>query len=111
MSDCLFCKIVAGEIPADIVYENDQLIAFKDINPKAPVHLLIVPRKHYPTLNDIPDEEMDIIAEIHKAVKVLAKKFGVAESGYRTLVNTNKEGGQVIYHVHYHLIGGRQLRA
>ncbi|MBN2333215.1 MAG: histidine triad nucleotide-binding protein [Deltaproteobacteria bacterium] len=110
MSDCLFCNIIARTIPADIVYENEHLLAFKDINPKAPIHLLIVPKKHYPTLNDIPDEEMEIVGEVHKAVKMLARQFDVAESGYRTLVNTNKEGGQVVFHVHYHLIGGRQLR-
>jgi histidine triad (HIT) family protein len=110
MSDCLFCKIAAHEVPAEIVYENDAIIAFKDINPKAPVHLLIVPKRHYATLNDIPDEEMEIIAEIHRVVKRLAREFGVADSGYRTLVNTNADGGQVIYHVHYHLIGGRRLR-
>ena len=109
MSDCLFCKIIARDIPAEIIYENDQVLAFKDINPKAPVHLLIVPKKHYNTLNDIPDDEMDIIAEVHRAVKHLAAEYGVAESGYRTLVNTNKEGGRVVFHVHYHLIGGRQL--
>jgi histidine triad (HIT) family protein len=110
MSDCLFCKIAAHEAPAEIVYENDTVIAFKDINPKAPVHLLIVPKRHYATLNDIPDEEMGIIAEIHRVVKRLAREFGIADSGYRTLVNTNADGGQVIYHVHYHLIGGRRLR-
>ncbi|MBN2232649.1 MAG: histidine triad nucleotide-binding protein [Deltaproteobacteria bacterium] len=111
MTDCLFCKIAAHEIPAEIVFENDRVLAFKDINPKAPVHLLIVPKKHYATLNDIPDDEMEIIAEIHRVVKHLAREFGVADRGYRTLVNTNAEGGQVIFHVHYHLIGGRQLRA
>ena len=111
MENCLFCKIIRGEIPSEKVYEDDKVYAFKDINPKAPVHLLIVPKKHYPTLNDLPDKEMEIIAHIHKVVKKLAAEFGVAESGYRTLINTNAEGGQVVYHVHYHLIGGRQLRA
>ena len=111
MSDCLFCKIIRGEIPSDKVYEDETIYAFKDINPKAPVHLLIIPKKHYPTLNELPDEEMEIIAKIHCVIKKLAADFGVAESGYRVLANTNKEGGQVVYHVHYHLIGGRQLRA
>lgn len=111
MKDCLFCKIIKGEIPSDKVYEDDNLYAFKDINPKAPVHLLIIPKKHYATLNDLPDSEMGIIAEIHCAIKKLAAEFGVAESGYRVLANVNKEGGQVVYHLHYHLIGGRQLRA
>ncbi len=109
MSDCLFCKIIAREIPAEIIYENDHILAFKDINPKAPVHLLIVPKKHYDTLNDIPDNEMEIIVDIHRTLKYLASKHGVAESGYRTIVNTNKEAGQEVFHLHYHLIGGCQL--
>ncbi|MCD6534087.1 MAG: histidine triad nucleotide-binding protein [Deltaproteobacteria bacterium] len=111
MKECLFCKIIKGEIPCDKVYEDETVYAFKDINPKAPVHLLVIPKKHYPTLNDLPDEEMEIIAHIHCVMKKLALEFGVAESGYRVLANINKEGGQVVYHVHYHLIGGRQLRA
>ncbi len=110
MEECLFCKIIRGEIPSDKVYEDELCYAFKDINPKAPVHLLIIPKKHYPTLNDLPDEEMDIIGHIHKVIKQLAARFEVAESGYRVLINTNKEGGQVVFHLHYHLIGGRQLR-
>jgi len=110
MQDCLFCKISKGDLPSDKVYEDDNLYAFKDINPKAPVHLLIIPKKHYATLNDLPDQEMGIIAEIHCLIKKLALEFGVAESGYRVLANINKEGGQVVYHVHYHLIGGRQLK-
>ncbi|MCD6291921.1 MAG: histidine triad nucleotide-binding protein [Deltaproteobacteria bacterium] len=111
MKDCLFCKIIKGEIPSDKVYEDETVYAFKDINPKAPVHLLIIPKKHYPTLNDLPDDEMEIIAHIHCVMKKLAVEFGVAESGYRVLANINKDGGQVVYHVHYHLIGGRPLRA
>ncbi|MBN2706839.1 MAG: histidine triad nucleotide-binding protein [Deltaproteobacteria bacterium] len=110
MEDCLFCKIVKGIIPADKVYEDENLLAFKDINPKAPVHLLIIPKKHYATINDIPDDEMGIIADLHRVIKKLALTFEVAKSGYRILANVNREGGQVVYHVHYHLIGGRQLR-
>lgn len=111
MNDCLFCKIIKGEIPSDKVYEDDKIFALKDINPKAPVHLLVIPKKHYPTLNAIPDNEMDIVADIHRVIKKLAVEHGVSESGYRTLINTNAEGGQVVFHVHYHLIGGRQLHA
>ncbi|MBN2809217.1 MAG: histidine triad nucleotide-binding protein [Deltaproteobacteria bacterium] len=110
MQECLFCRIIKGEIPSEKVYEDENLYAFKDINPKAPVHLLIIPKKHYATLNDLPDAEMGVIAEIHCVIKKLAAEFGVAESGYRVLANVNKDGGQVVYHVHYHLIGGRQLR-
>jgi histidine triad (HIT) family protein len=110
MEECLFCKIIRGEIPSDKVYEDELCYAFKDINPKAPVHLLIIPKRHYPTLNDLPDGEMEIVGHIHRVIKKLALEFGVAESGYRVLLNTNKEGGQVVFHLHYHLIGGRQLR-
>ena len=110
MEECLFCKILRGEIPSDKVYEDELVYAFKDINPKAPVHLLIIPKKHYSNLNDLPDDEMEIVAHIHKVIKKLAIKFGVAESGYRVQINTNREGGQVVFHLHYHLIGGRQLK-
>ena len=109
MNDCLFCKIINGEIPSDKVYEDETIYAFKDVNPKAPVHLLIIPKKHYATLNGLPDAEMGIIADIHCVIKKLALEFNVAASGYRVLANVNKEGGQVVFHVHYHLIGGRQL--
>ena len=112
MSECIFCKIINKEIPADIVYEDDDLIAFKDINPKAPVHILIVPKKHIPTFNDISDDDLSngLYNKIVKAVQKIAKDFNVADSGYRVLVNVNKEGGQVIYHLHVHLLGGKLFR-
>lgn len=107
--NCLFCKIVAGEIESDKVYEDKEIIAFKDINPKGPVHILLSPKKHYATLNDIPENELPVIAKIFQAVQKIAKEQGVAESGYRTLVNTNKDSGQVVFHIHWHLIGGKKL--
>ena len=108
MADCIFCKIINKEIPSDIVYEDEDVIAFKDINPKAPVHILVVPKKHIPTLNDLDDPEL--LAKIVDTCKKIAKDFNVADSGYRVLVNVNKEGGQVIYHVHFHVLGGKLFR-
>ena len=108
MADCIFCKIINKEIPSEIVYEDEDVIAFKDINPKAPVHILVVPKKHIPTLNDLDDPEL--LAKIVDTCKKIAKDFNVADSGYRVLVNVNKEGGQVIYHVHFHVLGGKLFR-
>ena len=110
MNDCIFCKIINKEIPSEIVYENEYVIAFKDINPKAPVHILIVPKKHIPTFNDITKDDFPIYNKIIEAVQKIAKDFNVAESGYRVLVNVNKEGGQVIYHLHVHLLGGKLFK-
>ena len=108
MADCIFCKIINKEIPSEIVYEDEDVIAFKDINPKAPVHILVVPKKHIPTLNDLDDPEL--LAKIVDTCKKIARDFNVADSGYRVLVNVNKEGGQVIYHVHFHVLGGKLFR-
>ncbi len=107
MADCLFCKMVKGDIKADIVFENEHLLAFKDINPQAPIHLLIIPKQHISTLNDLNDA--DLGGEILTAAADLAKEFGIAENGYRTLFNCNRDGGQAVYHLHLHLLGGRQL--
>ena len=108
MADCIFCKIINKEIPSEIVYEDENVIAFKDINPKAPVHILVVPKKHIPTLNDFDDP--DLMVKVMETCKKIAKDFNVAESGYSVLVNVNKEGGQVIYHVHFHVLGGRLFK-
>jgi len=108
MADCIFCKIINKEIPSEIVYEDEDVIAFKDINPKAPVHILVVPKKHIPTLNDLDDTELTV--KILNTCKKIAKDFNVADSGYRVLVNVNKEGGQVIFHVHFHVLGGRLFK-
>ena len=108
--DCVFCKIIAGEIPADIRYQDDELIAFSDINPLAPVHLLIVPRQHIPSLRELPDDtETDLIGRMVKVANHLAEENGIASSGYRLVINCGPEGGQAVLHLHLHLIGGRQL--
>ncbi len=109
MSDCLFCKIRDREIPAEIVFENEYVLAFNDINPQAPVHVLIIPKEHIPTANDISAANMDVIGEMHIAAAAIARKRGIAEDGYRTLINCNEDGGQVVFHLHMHLVGGRQL--
>lgn len=108
MSDCVFCKIVNGELPARTVYEDERVVAFWDANPAAPVHILIVPRRHIPTLNDVEDGD-PIVSHIADVAKKIAADQGVADRGYRFFINVNKEGGQVIYHLHAHVVAGRHL--
>ena len=105
----IFSKIINKEIPAEIVYEDDELLAFNDINPQAPVHILIIPKKEIKTLNDIQIEDKDILGKMILLAKDLAKKHKIDESGYRTVFNCNDDGGQTIFHIHLHLIGGRSL--
>lgn len=107
MSDCIFCKIVEGTIPSKKVYENERVYAFHDIAPSAPVHVLIIPKAHYASMNEVTN--FDDIAEVHKAAVQIAKDLGVAESGYRLINNCGSDGGQVVYHVHYHLLAGEKL--
>jgi histidine triad (HIT) family protein len=109
MVDSLFTKIIKREIPADIVYENDDVLAFKDISPKAPVHLLIVPKKQIETINDASDEDSELLGKIILAGKNIAKQFDIDKNGYRLIFNCNKYGGQTVFHIHCHLIGGKQL--
>lgn len=108
MSDCLFCKIVAGEIPGDMVYEDDKVVAFKDINPKAEVHLLVIPREHVASLNELTPEHDALMAHMMRVIPQLAKSQGLDE-GFRTIINTGKGGGQIIFHLHMHLMGGKDL--
>ena len=108
MSDCLFCKIVAGEIPGDRVYEDDKVIAFNDINPKAEVHLLVIPREHIASLNELTPEHDALMAHMMRVIPQLAKSQGLDE-GFRTIINTGKGGGQIIFHLHMHLMGGKDL--
>ena len=108
-SDCLFCKIVAGEIPADIVFETDKVIAFRDINPQAPTHVLIIPRKHIPTINDLQSGDADEIGHLFLAAKAIAVQEGIDDAGYRVAMNCNEAAGQTVFHLHLHLLGGRQL--
>jgi len=107
--DCLFCKIINQEIPAAIQYEDEDIIAFNDISPKAPVHLLILPKKHIATLNDVTEEDIDLVGKLVKKASDLAAKFDIDQSGYRTIFNCNADGGQEVYHIHLHLLGGKKL--
>lgn len=107
--DCIFCKIIRDELPSSRVYENEHVVAFHDIQPQARYHVLIIPKKHLPTLNDVQPDDMRYIAEIHTAAQQVAKSLGIDASGYRLVNNCNKEGGQVVYHLHYHVLGGEQL--
>ena len=107
--DCLFCKIINGEIPSQKVYEDEYVYAFNDISPTAPVHILIVPKKHISTINDIEDNDAELIGRIYLAAKKIAKEKGIAEDGYRVVTNCNGMAGQTVFHIHYHLIGGREL--
>jgi histidine triad (HIT) family protein len=107
--DCLFCKIVNRELPADIVFEDDELVAFNDISPQAPTHMLIIPKKHIATVNDLTDAEIDLPGKLILRAKAIASEKGIAETGYRLIMNCNEQGGQTVFHVHLHLLGGRQL--
>ena len=109
MNDCLFCKISNGEIPSDMVYESDSVLAFNDINPQAPTHVLIIPRKHIATLNDLESEHRELVGEMHMVAQQIASEHGHSESGYRTVFNCNDAAGQTIFHIHLHLLGGRNL--
>jgi histidine triad (HIT) family protein len=105
----LFEKIIAGDLPADIVYRDEQVVAFRDIRPQAPVHVLIVPVKPIPTANDIADEDKAIVGHMFTVARDLARQEGIAEDGYRLIINCNEHGGQEVYHLHLHLLGGRPL--
>ena len=107
--DCLFCKIISGEIPGAIVYQDDRLVAFKDINPQAPMHVLIVPRRHIASLNDLKVEDDGIVGEMVRRAAAIAAQHGHADRGYRTVFNTNAEAGQTVFHIHLHVLGGRRL--
>jgi Diadenosine tetraphosphate (Ap4A) hydrolase and other HIT family hydrolases len=109
MSECIFCKIAKGEIPAEVVYEDDQVLAFRDLNPQAPVHILVIPRRHIATLNDLDDGDAELMGRLHLAAKRIAADEGIAESGYRTVINCNAAAGQTVFHVHLHLLGGRPM--
>ncbi|MEJ6467448.1 histidine triad nucleotide-binding protein [Fusobacterium ulcerans] len=105
----IFTKIINREIPATIIYETDNVLAFKDINPAAPIHILVVPKKEIPTVNDITPEDREIIGEMYLAISKIAKDLGIAEEGYRVITNCNEYGGQEVFHLHFHLLGGKKL--
>lgn len=110
MADCLFCKITNGEIPSKKVYEDEKILAFHDVNPEAPVHVLIIPKEHISCANDINEDNSTIIAHIFEVVPELAVKLGIDKNGYRIVTNTLKDGGQSVPHLHFHLLGGRGLK-
>lgn len=105
--DCLFCKIVRREIPANLLYEGEDCVAFRDIDPKAPVHVLVIPRAHVPSLNEASDPSL--VGRLSLVAAEIARQEGIAETGYRTVVNTNRDAGQAVFHLHLHLLGGRSL--
>lgn len=107
--NCLFCNILNGDIPAEVVYESTSAIAFRDINPKAPTHVLIIPRKHIATINDIGESDQEIVGSLYIAAKAIAEQEGLSEEGYRAVMNCNEAAGQSVFHIHLHLLGGRPL--
>lgn len=107
--DCLFCKIVNKEIPAEIIYEDDQMLVFKDINPMAPVHVLLIPKKHIATLSDLKPEDQALLGHIMLKAQQMAGELGLEEQGFRLVGNCKEDGGQTVYHIHFHLLGGRPL--
>jgi histidine triad (HIT) family protein len=109
MTDCIFCKIARGEMGTEFLYKSPTLVAFRDIHPKASSHVLFVPLAHYATLNDVPESDSKFSAELTRAIQQVAKSEGVDETGYRVVTNVNAQGGQEVYHLHVHLLGGRQL--
>lgn len=108
-SDCIFCRIADGKMKSNIVYQDDEVVAFRDINPLAPVHILIIPRKHISSLVEMPEEDASLIGAMAKVANCLARSEGIAESGYRLVINCGREGGQGVAHLHMHLLGGRPL--
>jgi histidine triad (HIT) family protein len=109
MTDCIFCKMADGTIRPDIVYETDRILAFRDIHPQANVHVLVIPKAHIPTLDDFPKEELDLAGELFRAVQEVARREGLTAGGYRTVINCRDDGGQEVYHLHLHVLGGRRM--
>ena len=109
MDDCLFCKIIRGELPSDKVYEDEMVLAFNDIDKKAPVHILVIPKKHVGSLLELGDEDAALTAHIMGVIQRIAKETGVDKSGFRVVVNTGDDGGQTVHHLHFHILGGRSL--
>ncbi len=109
MTNCIFCRIAAKEIASKVVYEDDRALAFQDIHPQAPVHLLLIPKKHFDSILAIGDKDLPLLMHLMKLTPKLAKEHGLAEAGFRTVINTGPKGGQTVYHLHLHIIGGRQM--
>ena len=109
MTDCIFCKMASGEIQPDVVLENEEILAFRDLNPQAPTHILIIPKRHIATTNDLQAEDAELIGKLVLASKTIAEQEGLSERGYRTVLNCNAEAGQSVFHVHLHMLGGRPM--
>jgi histidine triad (HIT) family protein len=109
MAECLFCQIVNREIPASIVYEDDRVLAFNDINPQAPTHVLVVPKRHVASLNELSADDDEMVGELVRRAAAIATERGIAAGGFRTVFNTNREAGQTVFHIHLHLLGGRPM--
>ena len=109
MSNCLFCRIVAGDIPAKIAYQDDDVVAFHDINPQAPLHVLVIPRKHIATINDLQADDAEVVGKLFLAAKKIAREAGYEEDGYRVVMNCGADAGQAVFHIHLHLLAGRRL--
>ena len=109
MEDCIFCKIIKGEIPSNKVYEDEDVLAFHDINPAAPIHILVIPKKHLKSLLELEDEDYELVGKIQKVINKLAHQLNIEEEGYRVIVNCGKDAGQEVMHLHYHLLAGRKL--
>lgn len=110
MADCIFCKVASGDMKSDIVHQSDEIVAFRDINPQAPTHILIIPKKHVATVNDLQPEDEALIGKLVSTAKELARNEGIDEEGYRLVMNCNAGAGQTVFHIHLHLIGGRAMR-
>jgi histidine triad (HIT) family protein len=108
-ADCLFCRIVRGELPAKVLFENERVLAFEDIRPKAPVHVLVIPKAHFASLNDAPDGAEALLGEILLRARAIAREKGVDETGYRIVLNTARDSGQEVFHIHFHVLGGRPM--
>jgi histidine triad (HIT) family protein len=109
MTDCLFCKIARREIPATLVYEDERVAAFQDLNPQAPTHILVIPKRHIATLNDLSTEDDQLVGELVRRAGAIAAERGLSAGGYRTVFNTNRDAGQTVFHIHLHLLGGRVM--
>jgi histidine triad (HIT) family protein len=109
MTDCIFCKIASGDIPAEKIFENDSVIAFRDLNPQAPLHALVIPKKHISTINDLTAEDTALVGEMFLAARQVAADNGLSARGYRTVMNCNAEAGQTVFHIHLHVLGGRAM--
>ena len=109
MTDCLFCKFVSGEITPNVVYDDQDVLAFRDLNPQAPTHVLVIPKRHISTLNDLQADDAELIGKLYLAAQKVAEEEGIAVPGYRTLINCNAQAGQSVFHIHLHLLGGRAM--